>query len=202
MKIQLVDKNQLMIDEWNKAFIECDDIFIHCGDFFSLETECVVSPANSFCFMDGSLDYIITKKLGPQVQEKLQAILKNSLMGELLVGQALLVKTNNIDIPYCISAPTMRVPTILNEGNVNIYLAAKAIFSILLQNEHLFDTVTISGLGTGVGKVPYNICAKQMRQAYDEVWLSKKFFPATWRQAQVEHQLLYTNNINDLQHEK
>ena len=34
--------------------------------------------------------------------------------GELLVGQALLVETGHPHIRWCISAPTMRVPTLLD----------------------------------------------------------------------------------------
>ncbi len=72
MKIQLIDRNKEMCEQWNLLFKDCKDVVIHCGDFFSLQTDCVVSPANSFGFMDGALDLAISKKLGWQVQEKLQ----------------------------------------------------------------------------------------------------------------------------------
>ena len=197
MKIQLIDKNLEMCQEWQKEFDGCNDIIIKCGDFFSLKTDCVVSPANSFGFMDGGLDYLILKKIGNQVQYKLQEQIKEKYFGELLVGQAELVETDNDEIPFCISAPTMRVPLILRD-TVNVYLASKAIFS-LLKTEKRINSITISGLGTGVGRVPYNICAKQMKQAYNDIWLNNNKFPNSWFDAQKQHQLLYTDTYRDLQ---
>lgn len=197
MKIQLIDRNQGMCDQWKLQFKDCDDVIIHCGDFFSLPTDCVVSPANSFGYMDGGLDMAISKKLGWQVQEKLQKQIKEKHLGEILVGQAELIETDFEEIPFCISAPTMRVPLILI-NTVNIYLASKAIFN-LLKNENRIGTVTISGLGTGVGRLPYDICANQMRQAYEEIWLDNYNFPQSWYDAQTRHQLLYSKDHRDLQ---
>jgi O-acetyl-ADP-ribose deacetylase (regulator of RNase III) len=198
MKIQLIDRNKEMCEQWDLQFKDCNDVITHCGDFFSLKTDCVVSPANSFGFMDGGLDKAISKKLGWQVQEKLQKQIQEKYFGELLVGQAELVETDLTEIPFCISAPTMRVPSILKD-TVNVYLASKAIFA-LLKKENRINTVTISGLGTGVGQVSYYSCAKQMKQAYNDIWLNKYTFPNTWYEAQKQHQLLYSKSFRDLQY--
>ena len=207
MIIQLVDRNQDMVDAWNSEFFECDDVTIHCDDFFALETDCIVSPANSFGFMDGGLDGVITQRLGPYTQINLQNKIAIRPIKELLVGEAMLVATENDKIPWCISAPTMRVPATLLKNTPNVYLATKAIFGELLDIAHDRSSpdikkVTISGLGTGVGRVPYDICAQQMKKAYDEVWLGKFTSPRTWYEASQRHQLLYTdiNNTRDLQH--
>ncbi len=191
MKIQLIDRNEGMCEQWSLQFKDCDDVVVHCGDFFSLKTDCVVSPANSFGYMDGGLDLVISQKLGWQVQTKLQKQIQQKHFGELLVGQAELIETENEDVPFCISAPTMRVPLILT-NTTNVYLATKAVF-VLLKNETRINSVTFSGLGTGVGKVPYSICAKQMKQAYDDFWLEKYVFPTSWREAQKKHHMLYVN---------
>ena len=92
----------------------------------------------------------------------------------------------------------MRVPLILKD-TVNVYLASKAVFC-LLKNEPQIKTVTISGFGTGVGKLPFDICAKQMKQAYDDFWLNNYSYPKTWHEAQKNHQLLYSKNHRDLQY--
>ncbi len=197
MVINLVDLNQGMCLEWTKYFNDIDNVNIVNADFFSVPSECVVSPANSFGFMDGGLDMVISKKLGWGVQETLQNQIKERPMGELLVGEALLVETGHNDFPYLISAPTMRVPTILTD-TVNVYLASKAIFN-LIKNEDRFNSLTISGLGTGVGRVSYDVCARQMFVAYNEVILGNYTYPTAWYVAQKEHQLLYTNIYRDLQ---
>jgi len=151
MIIQLVDRNKEMCDAWAKEFVDCDDVITFCGDFFTPETDCIVSPANSFGFMDGGLDGVITKRLGSQVEKNIQDRIKETDIKELLVGQAIMVPTENKEIPFCISAPTMRVSMNI-ENTVNVYLAAKAIFS-QLKGETRINKVTISGLGTGVGNV-------------------------------------------------
>lgn len=189
MKIQLIDRNIKMCNAWKMFFGNVPNIVIHHGEFFDLHTDCVVSPANSFGFMDGGLDLIISLQLGWQVQEKLQKEIIEKYNGELLVGQAILVETEYKDIPYCISAPTMRVPLML-ENSPNVYLASKAIFR-LLKDETRFDTVTISGLGTGVGKMPYDVCARQMRIAFDEVMLGLYEFPKTWKDSSDKHYFLF-----------
>ena len=144
---------------------------------------------------------LATNKNYLQVQEQLQKRIKEEHNGELLVGQAVLIDSNFISIPFLIAAPTMRDPMILRDS-VNVYLASRAIFLLLKQNHRRISIVTISGLGTaGVGKVPYDICAKQMKQAYDEVWLDKFVFPDTWSEAQKNHQLLYSKTYRDLQKE-
>jgi len=192
MVIQLVDRNQEMCDAWAKEFMGCDDVVIFCGDFFTPETDCIVSPTNSFGFMDGGLDGVITKRLGTQVQKNVQDRIKEGHIGEMLVGQAIIVPTENKKTPYCISAPTMRVSMNI-ENTVNVYLAAKAIFSLLLDSDSMkligVHKVTISGLGTGVGNVPPEICAMQMRQAYDEIWLGKGTFPHSLNDAITKHRL-------------
>jgi hypothetical protein len=62
-------------------------------------------------------------------------------------------------------------------------------------------TVAFPGLGTGVGKVGPNICARQVRAAIEEVVLGQGSYPQTWADAQSRHQLLYGDRFRDLQRE-
>jgi O-acetyl-ADP-ribose deacetylase (regulator of RNase III) len=214
IEFQFVDLNPDMVDAWTTEFHDAEDVTIYLDDFFAIPTDCIVSPANSFGFMDGGLDGVITRRLGPQVQANLQEYISKTSMKEILVGDAVRIPTGNKDIPWCISAPTMRVPATILEGTPNVYLAAKAIFrSFLLEKQALelgddlgveIRSVTVSGLGTGVGRVAPEICARQMRQAYDDVWLGKYESPKTWWEASQRHQLLYTteDKIRDLQFRK
>lgn len=188
MKIQLIDKNEEMCNQWKHHFGGCEDILIYNGGIFDLPTQCIVSPANSFGFMDGGIDKVIIDKIGISAQHKLQDRIKETLFGELLVGESVLILTDHPEIRYMISAPTMRIPTRLRES-VNPYLASKAIFALLKVYPDI-DIVTIPGLGTGVGKMPFNVCAKQMRKAYDEVWLGIKPSINSWVELNLHHALL------------
>jgi len=192
MKIQLVDRDSEMCAAWQEEFKDCDDVVIHNGDFFEPETDCIVSPANSFGFMDGGLDGVITRRLGTQVQANVQEFIDSTDMKELLVGQAVIVPTENKRIPFCISAPTMRVSSVIAD-TVNVYLVSKAVFSLLnrvLVLESRINTVTMSGLGTGVGRVRHDVCARQMRQAYDDVWLGDGKLEQSFTSAKLKHHSL------------
>lgn len=215
MKIQLVDYNEEMCREWHKYFDDCNDVFIHEGDFFSVPTDCYVSPANSFGFLDGGIDNKIRKvyqKRNIDIQSTVQDYIIKEFDGELLVGQAIYFPIwdfNSQKVPDLIVAPTMRVPMSLENDSVNVYLAARAIFIKLRSlnwsnsSNPRVKSVSISGLCTGIGQFPYDLCAKQMRKAYDDFWIGKSYFPASWGEAQDRHQLLYSDTIvGDLQYKK
>jgi O-acetyl-ADP-ribose deacetylase (regulator of RNase III) len=59
--------------------------------------------------------------------------------------------------------------------------------------------VAFPGLGTGVGGISPNTCARQFRTAYQEVVLGKWQDPQTWVEASERHQLLYTDRLSRLQ---
>ena len=61
--------------------------------------------------------------------------------------------------------------------------------------------LAIPGMGTGVGRLPYEICALQMKKAVDDIYYEKYTFPKTWYEAQKNHQLLYRKSTSDLQFE-
>jgi len=208
MKLILCDLNINLIKSWHKFFNQDLNIEIINSSIFDIKCDALVSPANSFGFMDGGLDLKISQFFGWQVQEKLQKIIKETYHGELIVGMAEIIETGNNKINYVISAPTMRVPMIL-KNSVNVYLATRAVLVLVkygkFKNGNLIKEkvkrVAIPGMGTGVGQVPYEICALQMKRAIDEIFYEKYEFPKTWQEAQKRHQLLYRQNIKNMQFE-
>jgi len=212
MKIILSAVETDLADAWRRFCGDLDCVEVHQGSIFDLNCDAVVSPANSFGFMDGGIDLLFSHYFGWQVQERLQALIATKHHGELLVGTAEIVETDNPQIPFLISAPTMRVPMILRDS-VNPFLAARAVFLLIkhgtfasgtYQGELIADfvqSVAFSGLGTGLGRVGVNTCAHQMRIAIEEFVLGKHEFPTSWADAQRRHQKLYTDRIRDLQHE-
>jgi O-acetyl-ADP-ribose deacetylase (regulator of RNase III) len=187
MRYILIDTNPKMITAWREFFSEEDAVSIVEGDLTSLTVDAVVSPANSFGFMDGSLDHAISERLGWHLEKTLQSRIKATPEGELLIGQALLMETGDTAIPYLISAPTMRIPTNFNiDTSINAYLAMKAIL-LLAGREDCITTVAIPGLCTGVGRMQPMISARQMFFAYEEVVLQKKIDFANFAEAQKHH---------------
>ena len=187
MKIILCDLTGKLLDAWKQFFSEEKDVSIVEGDITKLLCSAVVSPANSFGFMDGGLDYALSERFGWDLEKKLQKIIKELPEGELLVGQAVLLQTGDPDIPYLISAPTMRIPTNFNiDTSVNAYLAMKAIL-LKARSEKEINSVAIPGLCTGVGRMQPMIAARQMYQAYKEVVLGQKMDFKTFGEAQKYH---------------
>jgi O-acetyl-ADP-ribose deacetylase (regulator of RNase III) len=200
MKIVLVDISKEMIDAWQGQFwhdieggepnpFEGIELVIHHGSIFDIPCDAIVSPANSFGFMDGGLDGILSKYLGWHVQSRVQERINKEFDGELLVGQSLIVPTDNDKFPLLISSPTMRVSMALagkTKMSPNIYLAAKAIFLALKKNPQI-RSVAIPGLGTGVGGVNPEECARKMRMAFDDFYLGKYVFPKTFSEAHDRH---------------
>lgn len=184
MQYQLIDTNASMVTAWQTVFAEAQDVTVTTGDITTLTIDAIVSPANSFGFMDGGLDYAISHRLGWDLEKILQAKIKALPEGELLVGQAMVVETGDNEIPFLISAPTMRIPTNFNiDTSINAYLAMKAILIAANRDERI-NSVAIPGLCTGVGRMDPMIAAKQMYTAYEEIVLGKRMDFKTFGEAQ------------------
>jgi O-acetyl-ADP-ribose deacetylase (regulator of RNase III) len=211
MRLILSAVDDALASAWQRFCGDLDFVEIHHGSIVDVSCDAVVSPANSFGFMDGGIDAIYTRHFGPDIQRKVQRLICERHHGELLVGAADLIETGHEQIPYMILAPTMRVPMILTDS-VNAYLAARAV--LLMVTRHKFEagsqngrpiseriqSVAFPGLGTGVGRLGPNICATQMRAAIDDVLLGRYTLPGSWAEASERHQSLYTNHPRRLQH--
>ncbi len=187
MKIILSGLSYELLDAWTEFFGKEENVSIIEGDITKIECDAMISPANSFGFMDGGLDYALSERFGWDLEKRLQKIIKNSPEGELLVGQAILLETGDKTVPYLISAPTMRIPTNFNiDTSINAYLAMKAILIKAKSNE-IISTIAVPGLCTGVGRMQPKIAARQMFQAYKEIILGQKMDFATFGEAQKYH---------------
>lgn len=205
MKFYFVDINAKLTEAWEKVFQGIEEVTVKNQSIFDLSCDVIVSPANSFGFMNGGIDFSISKNLGWHIEKRLQKIIREQFYGELLVGQATIVDTDNKQFPFLISSPTMRTPmTILRSPN--IYLATKAILTLLkygkfsdgtLINEKV-KTVAIPGLGTGVGQVPPLLCARQMRIAWEDVMNEKYKTEKGWEELRSNYAYFFTHDEKDI----
>lgn len=189
-----------MVLEWMVEFEKFPWVKINHGNITKQSADAIVSPANSFGFMDGGLDNALREYFGWDLQEKLQKRIKEKHNGELIVGTAEIVETGKPEIPYLISAPTMRVPMEIKD-TMNPYLATRAVFleidSFNLDSLRI-QSVLVPSMGTGVGKVPFDVAARQMRAAYEEVVLRRSTFPKDFGDAQQKHRVLSMNHYHKL----
>lgn len=208
VRIVLTALDAELADAWARHCGDLADVTVHRGSILDVACDAVVSPANSFGFMDGGVDALYLRRFGEGIQRRVQAAIRSFHHGELLVGAAEIVETGDAVIPFLVAAPTMRVPMILAE-TVNPYLAARAAL-LLCAHGRFRDAagtpvatrvgcVAFPGLGTGVGGVLADVCARQVRAAIEAV-RDGAAFPRTWVEASARHQLLYTDHPRDLQY--
>lgn len=187
MQIILSALTDKLLNAWAEFFAGEANVSIVAKDITTIPCDAVVSPANSFGFMDGGLDYALSERFGWDLEKKLQKIIKELPEGELLVGKALVLETGDETVPYLISAPTMRIPTNFNiDTSINAYLAMKAAL-IAAQSHEKINSIAVPGLCTGVGRMQPMIAARQMFQAYKEIILGEKMDFATFGESQKYH---------------
>ncbi|MEM9137224.1 MAG: macro domain-containing protein [Cyanobacteria bacterium P01_F01_bin.42] len=191
-----------MTKAWKSSCGDLDFVAVYQGSILDVDCDAVVSPANSFGFMDGGIDGVYMDYFGHEIQLRVRRQILDYHHGELVVGAAAVVETGSEQTPFLIAAPTMRVLMKLRES-ANPYLAARAVFLLVengtfdageLQGQAVSDhikTVAFPGLGTGVGGIRAHICARQVRRAIDDVILKKYSMPKSWAEASERHQLLY-----------
>lgn len=209
-KLVLVSIDPGLAKAWKVFCGDLPNVEIVQGNILDVECDAVVSPANSFGFMDGGIDGLYLDHFGRDIQTSVRRQIHEHHGCELLVGDADIVSTGNETIPYLIAAPTMRVPMKLRDS-VHPYLAARAVFRLVTSGkfvggdndgravESVVKTVAMPGLGTGVGGIGGNTCAQQVAVAYRDIVLGAYEMPKSWAEASERHQLLYTDRPTRLQ---
>lgn len=206
-RIVLTSPDPAQLAAWETHCGALGDVEIRKGSVFDQPCDALVSPANSFGFMDGGIDAQYTHRFGARVQDAVRMAILQRHHGELLVGQAVIVETGAPDFPYLAAAPTMRVPMVLPAGSINAYLATRAVLLAIREGQspdgrpahEAIKTVCFPGMGTGVGRMPPGVCARQMAAAIQSARAPRHRLPGSWAEASENHQLLYTDKPQRLQ---
>lgn len=208
MHLILVDTNQEVTDAWSTVFADVAQVTVRHGSIFDHPADALVSPANSFGYMNGGLDFAISKHLGWHLEKDLQRLIREKYYGELLVGQAEILPTGSTLFPYLVAAPTMRTPMTITRGP-NVYQAMKAILVLLrhgklatgeLVSERV-KSIAIPGLGAGIGQVRPLVCARQMRLAWEDVMHEHYATEKGWEQMCANYAYFYTHNQSDIKYD-
>lgn len=152
-------------------------LVVHEGSITDVAADAVVSPANSFGFMGGGIDAVYARWF-PGISERVRAASGADRGGELPVGDAVIVPTGVERPAWLISAPTMRNPgERLPVDGAAARAAATAVLRLwrdgaLPDGRPVRDevrTIALPGLGTGVGGLSPEVCARRVGEALDEV---------------------------------
>jgi len=159
-----------LLAAYRKHLAPMSNVAIVEGDITKLKSvDAVVSPANSFGFMDGGVDAAYIERF-PGIQRMVQHAIQSNWNGELPVGCAFIQPTEDFVIPLLIVAPTMRVPMQV-ASTVNAYLAARAAILAArhcdryVVSEPRERSIAFPGLCTGTGGMDPDISCRQIKQA-------------------------------------
>jgi O-acetyl-ADP-ribose deacetylase (regulator of RNase III) len=164
VRLHLIDLNSDLVEAWTDAFKAFPDVTVRQGDLLAVAEHCVVSPANSYGFMDGGIDAAYCAFFGAEIEKKVREAIALRPEQMLPVGASLVVSTGHARIPYLILAPTMIMPE--EVGSQNCYRAMRAVLRIAEAQPEIARDVFCPGLATGVGMVPPRNAAAMMAQAY------------------------------------
>jgi O-acetyl-ADP-ribose deacetylase (regulator of RNase III) len=162
--IHLVDSAIEVVRALQAAFASYPEVLVAEGDILALAKICVVSPGNSYGFMDGGIDARYTEFFGLRPQTELQEHTARSPRGELTVGSSTVVRTGHQRIPYMICAPTMISPGPVPKQNA--FYAIAAVLNAITRNRDSLTDVFCPGLCTGLGAVTPSDAASEMAHAY------------------------------------
>lgn len=180
-KLTIFDNHGVKTSILKEEFKNHPEVEIVCADFRDLRGDILVSPANSFGFMDGGIDKAYTDHYGPGLQTLLQRKIVERKFGELLVGDALGIFFNEIKLKnpskfvMLLAAPTMRTPRI-KVDLANIFIAARRVFQSSPEVH-----ISMPGMGMGSTGLKWHDCAYAMRRAYEAV-KQPESFPAHWKE--------------------
>ncbi|ATC63219.1 AraC family transcriptional regulator [Nibricoccus aquaticus] len=166
MRLHFVDQNQDVVAALGRAFSSFPEVTVSFGDILDVAEVSVVSPANSYGFMDGGIDAVYRRHFGQQIEDKVRAAVAARPEGYLPLGTSLVIPTGNNRIPYMIVAPTMLMPEAVSAFNAA--RALRAVIRAQAAHASLLTDVYCPGLCTGVGQVEPDEAAAAMAVAYRE----------------------------------
>ena len=177
LKIIFFDMNKSFISSYqnvlqnnmsNTKFIHTDlDTLIKQNPFINA----IVSPANSYGFMNGGIDRDINKIMNNieiDVKQRINQIGNYDSRGDrfLPVGKCEVVTKSNM---HLFVAPTMMMPSKIKNGELNVMMAFYAIlqkaFNMTQNGVHI--VLACPCLGTGVGQMDPYESAKQILTAWN-----------------------------------
>ncbi len=128
-----------------------------------------VSPANSLCFMDGGIDYALSRIIFPNIETEVKNIVKHlgitSIVGKpyLPIGSSIILDKLNIAL---VVSPTMLLPQNVSNTKNAYYATIAVLYNILVNRNEILDDVDIlfTSFCCGYGKMDENVSIQQIIQ--------------------------------------
>ena len=126
-----------------------------------------VSPANSLCFMDGGIDYALSRIIFPNIETEVKNIVKQlgiiSIVGKpyLPIGSSIVLNKDNKSL---VISPTMLLPQNVSNTKNAYYATLAVLYNILINiNEDIKDIdIIFTSLCCGYGKMEEDVSIQQI----------------------------------------
>lgn len=176
MKIIFASTNSEFMQCIQAAFADIPFVEFFEGDIQSIDVfgKAFVSPANCLGFMDGGIDYVLSRDMFPgvekRVKDKIASLDRVTLIGRpyLPIGSAIVVPTQYVT-SCLVSAPTMFLPHDVSMTR-NAYHSLMAALCVtdkyIQQTDSSIDTLVCTSMCCGWGKMAPQEAASQMYQAF------------------------------------
>lgn len=173
LELVLVALEGPMAAAWHALAERRPGLTVHVGSVTEVDVDAVVSPANSAGLMGGGIDGVYARWF-PGISARVRA----TTGGDLPVGEAVVVPTGVARPAWLFSAPTMRTPGTFLDPDGGAALAAATAVLRTWRDGSLPDgtavraavrSIALPGLGTGVGGLDPQVCARAVGTALDAV---------------------------------
>ena len=95
LRVSLCDRNPEVARALADDFHDVKGVEVLEGDLLGLDCDAIVSPANSFGYMDGGVEKHIDDYYGGEAQRAVLARIAERYYGELPVGSAAIIRAGN-----------------------------------------------------------------------------------------------------------
>ena len=174
--IHFISFDKPWVDAITTLFSGCTNVTVTHGNIKSLPVKntVFVSPANSLGFMDGDIDWVLSREMFPGIQSNVQLTIhfKGLVNGfgrrYLPVGSAFCMRVRSMSNSHLIVAPTMFQPRDVSHTR-NAYwsfLAALTVFAKHMAAEDTEMTLVATSHCCGYGCMDPVESATQMHTAY------------------------------------
>jgi O-acetyl-ADP-ribose deacetylase (regulator of RNase III) len=140
-----------------------------------------VSPANSLCFMDGGIDYALSRIIFPNIEAEVKTIVKqigiSSIVGKpyLPIGSSIIIDKGNTSL---VISPTMLLPQNVSNTKNAYYATMAVLYNVLVNKKEKLEDVDIlfTSFCCGYGKMEEDVSIQQIMQGIDDY---KNYTPKT-----------------------
>jgi len=126
-----------------------------------------VSPANSLCFMDGGIDFALSRIIFPNIEVEVKNIVRQlgitSIVGKpyLPIGSSIIIDKGNKSL---VVSPTMLLPQNVSNTKNAYYATMAVLYNILINKKEKIEDVNIifTSFCCGYGKMEENVSIQQI----------------------------------------